>query len=399
MNHSILDEALEIKDTILSHRRWLHRHAETGFSLSGTTAYVRKALEDMGYTVENCGKSGLVTTIGGSGKVFLLRADMDALPIREEADLDFASKNGNMHACGHDCHTAMLLGAAQILKNHEQHLKGTVKLLFQPAEETLEGAADVIAAGVLEKPKVDAAMMVHMAVGIPIPAGTVLISAPSISAPSADYFTIRIQGKGCHGSAPQDGIDALTAAAHVLIALQAINARELGIYDEAVLTIGRFQGGRASNVIADSATLGGTLRCFDPQLREHLKLRIQQISTSIAAAFRAEARLTFDSGCPSLINDEALCAMAEDYLPALLGDKALSVSKMNSGSRPTPGGSEDFAYISQKVPAFMVALAAGEPQKGYPYPLHHPKVCFDETALPYGTAALAHTAMCYLQKL
>ena len=222
MNREILKEARVLQSQLVRHRQWLHSHPETGFDLENTTNYVRRTLEAMGYTVKACGCSGLTATVGKGGKNFLLRADMDALPIREETRLDFASQNGNMHACGHDLHTAMLLGAAQILKNHESELKGTVKLMFQPAEETLEGAKDMMTSGVLMG--VDAGMMLHAATAVPIPVGTILISPPGISAPSADYFTISVHGKSSHGSAPQEGIDALTAAAHILIGLQEISA-------------------------------------------------------------------------------------------------------------------------------------------------------------------------------
>lgn len=399
MNQTILQEAKAMQEQISYYRQWLHAHAETGFALDKTKAYVRTVLEGMGYQVAYCGRAGLITTIGGKkpGKVFMLRADMDALPIHEETGLTYACPDGAMHACGHDMHTAMLLGAAQLLKNHENELEGTVKLMFQPAEETFEGSMDMIRSGVLDNPRPDAAMMIHVAVNVPMPAGTVMVSAPGISAPAADYFTIRVKGKGCHGSAPQDGIDPLTAAAHILIALQEIQARELGIHDEAVMTIGTMHAGGASNVIPDSVTMGGTIRTFDDQVRETVKRRLVEISQGMAAAFRAEASVSFDSGCPTLCNDKAVCEKAEVYLQELLGSGALSVAKMNPNGKPSAGGSEDFAYISHEIPTVMVALAAGEPKKGCVYPLHHPKTLLDESALPYGAASLAYMAMRYLQ--
>ena len=396
----ILKEAMGLHPRITEHRRWLHAHAETGFRLENTKTYVRTTLESIGYHPTECGKCGLVATVGGKkdGRCFLLRADMDALPIQEETDSPFGCPNGNMHACGHDMHTAMLLGAAQLLKNHEEELEGTVKLMFQPAEEIFEGSQDMIENGVLENPEVDAGMMIHVSTAVPIPAGTVLVSPPGVSAPAADYFTIRVHGKGCHGSAPQDGIDPLTAAAHILIALQEIKARELGIADQAVLTIGTMHAGNASNAIPDTATMGGTIRTFDEKLRSRIRQRITDISQGIAAAFRAGAEVTFDSGCPTLVNDDALCLEAETYLTELLGaDKALSVAKLGGG-KPSGGGSEDFAYVSQKIPTVMLALAAGEPKNGCTYPLHHPKVTFDEAALPYGCAAFVCMAMRYLQE-
>ena len=397
MDHDILREALAMREEITAHRRYLHAHAETGFDLKDTKAYVRKQLSDMGYDVSDCGKAGLCAIAGSGteGKVFLLRADMDALPIQEETNLEYASESGNMHACGHDLHTAMLLGAAKLLKEHEHELNGRVKLMFQPAEELLSGAKDMIDGGILDNPKVDAGMMIHVASAVDIPAGTVLVAPPGISAPSADYFTIDVTGKSCHGSMPQEGVDALTAAAHILIALQEIEARELGIRDDAVMTIGSLHAGKAANAIPDSAVMGGTLRAFHDDTRELIKNRIEEISNGIAVAFRAKAEVTYGSGTPALTNDRSMCDLAERCLTELLGNRVICVAKLSEG-KPTAGGSEDFAYISQNIPTVMLSLAAGEPKKGYTYPLHHPKVMFDESVLPHGAAALVWVAMNYL---
>ena len=396
----ILQEASALQDEIRSHRLWLHTHAETGFDLTETKPYVKSTLTEMGYTVQECGKAGLVTTVGKpGGKVLLLRADMDALPIAEEADVDFACKNGRMHACGHDMHTAMLLGAAKILKAHESELDGMVKLMFQPAEEIFEGSKDMIASGVLENPRPDAALMIHVAAGMPLPAGTVVVSAPGVSAPAADYFTIRVHGKGCHGSAPQNGIDPLTAAAHILIALQEIHARELSASDEAVLTIGTFHAGEAGNVIPDTATMGGTIRTYDEKTRAYLKERMTAIAQSIAEAFRASAEVSFGSGCPTLVNDKDLSEKVTGYLKGLLGaNRAFTTAELNGGKPARGGGSEDFAYVSHEVPSLMLALAAGEPSKGYPYPQHHPKVKFDESVLSTGAAVFVDCALQYLRE-
>ena len=396
----ILQEAKALQEEIKSHRLWLHTHAETGFDLTETKPYVKSALMKMGYTVQECGKAGLVTTVGKpGGKVLLLRADMDALPIAEEADVDFACKNGRMHACGHDMHTAMLLGAAKILKAHESELGGTVKLMFQPAEEIFEGSKDMIASGVLENPRPDAALMIHVAAGMPLPAGTVVVSAPGVSAPAADYFTIRVHGKGCHGSAPQNGIDPLTAAAHILIALQEIHARELSASDEAVLTIGTFHAGEAGNVIPDTATMGGTIRTYDEKTRAYLKERMTAIAKNVAEAFRASAEVSFGSGCPTLVNDKDLSEKVTGYLKDLLGaSHAFTTAELNGGKPARGGGSEDFAYVSHEVPSLMLALAAGEPSKGYPYPQHHPKVKFDESVLSTGAAVFVDCAIQYMKE-
>ena len=400
LKETILKEAQALEPEIREHRRWLHAHAETGFELNHTLPYVEYALKEMGLSPARCGRAGLTATVGSGEKVLLLRADMDALPIPEEADVDFPCPDGRMHACGHDMHTAMLLGAAKLLKAHEQELGGTVKLMFQPAEEVFEGGKDMIENGALKNPDVDAAMMIHVTAAVPIPAGTVLVSAPGVSAPAADYFSIRVQGKGCHGSAPQNGVDAITAAAHILIALQEIQARELSASDEAVLTIGTFHGGTAENVIADSVTMGGTIRTYDEKTRSYLKERMVQISESIAAAFRATAEVRFGSGCPTLVNDKVLCGKVEGYLKELLGPYgAMSTASLSPDGKPSRGGgSEDFAYVSQEVPALMLALCAGEPSKGYTFPQHHPKVKFDESVLPTGSAVFAWTALKYFSE-
>ena len=401
----LLAESEQLNEIIVENRRYLHTHPGTGFDIEDTLEYVKKELEDMGYEPVRCGKAGLVALAGGKkeGKVFLIRGDMDALPITEEADVDFPSKNGKMHACGHDMHTAMMLGAARLLKKHEDEIKGTVKLMFQPAEEIFEGSNDMINAGLLDNPSVDAALMIHVMAGMPFPAGTVIVSAPGVSAPAADYFEITVKGKGCHGSMPNTGIDPLTAAAHILIALQEIHARELAMSDQAVLTIGTMNAGTAANVIPDTVVMGGSIRTFNEETRAFIKKRMTELSKGIAEAYRAKAEVSFGSGCPTLINDKDLSQCAGKYVKELLGDsKAFTVAELNAmgggDSSSKSAGSEDFAYVSQKVPSIMLALAAGQPEKGYKYPQHHPMVKFDEDALAGGSAVYAYTAMRWLSE-
>ena len=397
----LLLQGEKLQETMVAHRRWIHQHAGVGFAIEETREYVREELRKMGYEPVDCGRAGLVALAGGKkpGKTFLLRADMDALPIREESGEDFACENGAMHACGHDMHTAMLLGAAKLLKDHEAELVGTVKLMFQPAEEIFEGSKDMLENGLLEDPRPDGALMIHVTAGTPLPAGTFVVCAPGVSAPAADYFTIQVQGKGCHGSAPQDGVDALTAAAHILIGLQEIHARELAPSQEAVLTIGTFQGGSAANAIADHAQLGGSIRTYDEEVRAYLKKRLEEMASSIATAYRAGASVEFGSGCPTLVNDEKLSKMAGESLRELLGEERVleAAALQKAGGAARGGGSEDFAYVSQVVPSLMLALAAGEPEKGYLYSQHHPKVRFDESVLPLGATALAGMAMKFLK--
>ena len=401
---TLLSEAEKISEIIIKERRTLHQIPGVEFDIGDTLAFVKKELEDMGYGPKPCGRAGLVALAGGKrpGKVFLLRADMDGLPIREEADLDFASKNGRMHACGHDMHTAMLLGAARLLKEHEEEIEGAIKLMFQPAEEVFEGSKDMIESGLLENPRVDAALMIHVMANMPFPAGTVVVSAPGVSAPAADYFDIKVQGKGCHGSMPNTGVDPLTAAAHILISLQEIHARELAMGEKAVLTFGTMNAGTASNVIPDTVTMGGTLRTFDEESRSYIKNRMGEIAQAVAHAFRAEAEVIFGSGCPTLVNDKEMSLSCERYVKELLGPgKAFSVTELNAmggGSSSKTAGSEDFAYVSQQVPSVMLALASGQPDKGYCYPQHHPMVKFDESALPGGSAVYAYTALRWLEE-
>lgn len=400
----LMDEAKALHQTIIEQRRYLHQHPGTGFDIKETVEYVKKELENMGYQPQECGKAGLVAIAGGKkpGKVFMIRGDMDGLPVEEESGVDFSSTNGRMHACGHDMHTAMMLGAAKLLKQHEDEIQGTIKLMFQPAEEIFEGSHDMIEAGLLENPHVDAALMIHVMAGMPFEAGTIVVSSPGVSAPAADYFEIKVQGKGCHGSMPNTGVDPLNVAAHILIALQEIHARELAMSDNAVLTIGTMNAGTAANVIPDSVVMGGSIRTFDEEVRSFIKKRMIEISQGIAQSFRAEVEVNFGSGCPTLVNDKELSQDATQYVKELLGQgKAFSVEELNAlsggGSSSKSAGSEDFAYVSHEVPSIMLALAAGQPDKGYIYPQHHPKVKFDEEALSGGSAVYAYTAMRWLQ--
>ena len=268
----LLQEAKSYENDLKEMRRYLHQHAETEFDLTETKAYVKKKLTEMGYEPKDCGKAGVVVCAGGKkeGKVFLIRGDMDALPMREEADVDFPCQNGNMHACGHDMHATMLLGAAKLLKEHEDEICGTVKLMFQPAEEVFQGAKDMIDAGVLKNPEVDAAMMIHVMAGMPFPEGTVILCDGGVSAPAADFFKIKIQGKGCHGSMPNTGVDPIPVAAHIITALQEIQTRELALGEEAVLTIGSIHGGMAPNIIPDTVEMTGSFSTYDEEVRKYL---------------------------------------------------------------------------------------------------------------------------------
>lgn len=402
----LMQEALDMEAYLVESRRYLHAHPGVGFDLGDTVTFVKKELESMGYTPCEYGKSGIVVLAGGKkpGKTFLIRGDMDALPMAEETDLPFASENGSMHACGHDFHTSMLLGAAKLLKAHEDEIEGTVKIMFQPAEEIMSGALDMMDAGLLENPAVDAAMMFHVGSGIPLPPGVFITMNDGVAAPAADFFEIKIQGKGCHGSMPNAGVDPITVAAHVIMGLQEIHARELKIADEVVITMGTIQAGNVPNVIPDTASLTGTIRTYDETVRAFVKERMQEITTSIGNAYRADARVVFGQGCPNFKNDGQLAKDATSYLREVLAPQSvvtqgelLEMMHADKSAR-LGGGSEDFAYISHKIPSIIVTLTAGHPKDGYLYPQHHPKVNFDECVLPKGSVSYAYAAMRWLEE-
>lgn len=384
---NLLAEAKASQKEFAEIRRFIHAHAEVGFDLSHTVQKVREVLTNLGYKPKACGKSGILASIGEekAGKRILLRADMDALPIKEETELPFAAENGNMHACGHDMHTAMLLCAAKLLKMHESELCGSVFLMFQPAEETLSGAKDMIDAGVLEETRADAALMLHVFSGADIGVGKIVIPPGGVSAPAADHFEIKLNGKSCHGAAPQNGRDALLTACHTAVALQGICARETSAREGAVLTVGSMRAGSAANAVAGEAVLSGTMRAFSAESRERLKKALADTVNGIADAFGTHAEVCFTGGCPALINDAALCEKLREYCTELLGAEAVADAALLGGA----GGSEDFAYIAERVPAASLLLCAGANE----YPLHHPKVVFDESAVPTGAAVYAYAAM------
>lgn len=395
---SIFNEAEKLLPELVEIRRKLHSNPEIAFETSQTRELVAKELEATGITVQACGKGGLVACIGSGEPVFLLRADMDALAIHEEADTAFKSENGKMHACGHDMHTAMLIGAAKIIKEHEKELCGTVKLMFQSAEETLEGASDMIKAGVLENPAVDEAMMVHVMSGLPLEAGCVVVCDPGVGAPSANMFEICVRGKGTHGSMPEKGIDPLLTGAHIVTALCEINAREFGLSNKAALTVGSFSAGESANVIPDKAVICGSMRAFDNKLHDTIKQRICEIAENIGNAMRCEVNVRFMGGCPTLVNDAELSDEIFHVLKEELKDKKVYRASDFTREGNSSSGSEDFSYISAKVPSLMISVAAGDSRLGHTYPLHHPKVTFDESALAVGAAVYAISALKKLGK-
>ena len=395
----LLAEAEALQPQLQKWRRTIHRNPEIGFDLPKTRALVKQALTEMGYQPQDCGKAGILALAGGKrpGKTILLRGDMDALPIFEGSGEVFASEiPGRMHGCGHDMHTAMMLGAARLLKTHEDELEGTVKLEFQPAEEIFQGSPDMLAHGLLEDPHVDAAVMFHVLGGMPLPLGEVLVPGGGITMASCEQYHIVVHGKGGHGSMPENCIDPITAAAHIHIALQEINARELSQNDFGVLTTGRFAAGAASNVIPDTAEMWGTIRTTDPENQSGalIKQRMTEIAQGVAAAFRCTAEVTFSDFCPCMVVDETLSKDAFGYLADLLGQGVMDMTAL-TGGKPG-GGSEDFAFVSHKVPTVSLFLACGGPAQGCRYSQHHPKVRFDDSVLYKGSAAYGYVAMRWL---
>ena len=397
----LLNEAKTLEPQLQTWRRTLHRHPEVGFDLPQTKALVKQALTEMGYTPQDCGKAGVIALAGGKkpGRTILLRGDMDALPIQEQSGEEFSSEvPGKMHGCGHDMHTAMMLGAAKLLKSHEDELEGTVKLEFQPAEEIFQGSPDMIANGLLENPKVDAAVMFHVLAGMPLPAGTVLVPGGGITMASCEQYHITVHGKGGHGSTPNACIDPITAAAHIHIALQEINSRELDPNGFGVLTTGCFKAGAASNVIPDTAEMLGTIRTTDPDNKtgELIRKRMTEIAQGVATAFRCTAEVEFSDYCPCMVVDKALAADALIYMTDLMGQGAMDMTPITGGK--AGGGSEDFAFVSHEVPTVSMFISAGSSKDGYLYGQHHPKVRFDDSILFEGSAAYSYFALRWLSK-
>ncbi len=384
--------ALAIKDQIIADRRTVHSFAETGFDLPQTVAFVEARLRACGLEPLRVGRAGVSCLIGsGAGKTILLRADMDALPMAEQTGLPFAAGNGNCHSCGHDCHTAMLLGAARLLKEHESELAGRVKLMFQPAEELLAGARDMLANGILEHPAADAAMGLHVAVGVEgcSEPGTITYK-PGCASFSGDAVRITITGKDAHGSTPCAGVDAINIAAHIIIALQAIPAREIPCEQQAVVLVGMIRGGTSCNTNAGSCVLEASIRADSVEGRAFLKQRVAEISRATAATFRGRAEVEFVYGMPSLYNDPALCRDLSGYCRELLGGEAVIESDRMSGS-------EDFTIVAQKVPSVFFQLGAGSAAGGHLCGMHNPGMVVEEDVLPTGAALYAHCAVRYLQ--
>lgn len=389
---NFIKQAESIKDDIVSYRRTIHNNPEVGDKLPKTKAYVMDKLREMGYEPTEICESGIVATIQGNkpGKTFLLRADMDALPMKEETEFDFKSTNGCMHSCGHDMHTSMLLGAAKLLKQNQDQIEGTVKLVFQPDEEGFTGAKKMIKAGVLENPNVDAAMAMHVHSGTP---SNVVLYGLGTSIAGCNRFRIVVKGTGCHGALPETGVDPINIAAHIYLSLQEIISREISSTKPAVLTIGKFAGGDAPNIIPEEVAMEGTIRSLDKEVGEFIFNRMNEIVTSTAKMFRGKAELIELSSVPPLANDTDLANELGNYVKDLVGEKAV-VSFEGGGM-----GSEDFASYSYEVPSVYFMLGAGTKQENplYGLPMHNNKVVFNEDIMVTGAAMHAYCAIQWLK--
>ena len=392
-----LERARGIQSDLVALRRDLHRHPELAFHESRTAGIAAEAMDALGLRVRrDVGGTGVVAEIGaGGGPVVALRADMDALPITETNDVEYRSTvDGVMHACGHDAHTAMLIGAARVLAAARDDdalpalAAGTIRFLFQPAEEKSDaenrsGARHMVDDGAMDG--VDAAFALH--VGPHLPAGRIFTRAGGIMAGS-DTFTAHVLGSGSHGARPDEGTDALVLAAHVVLAAQHAVARRISPMSSGVLTLGTIRGGTAENVIADRVSMDGTLRYFDPEVRKRLRAALRN-ALAVANAMGGSHELELREGYPPTLNDPDLAALAMDAARELLGeDGAWEASPMM--------GTEDFAILLERAPGALLWLGAAPADR--PRELHRPDMDIDESILPVGAAVLAACAVRALER-
>jgi amidohydrolase len=395
---NVRDDVDEILPGVVADRRHLHEHPELGFQEFETAKFVAERLDSLGVEdirteVNVTGVTGLIRGTGagpGADRCVLVRADMDALPILEENQVDYRSTNdGVMHACGHDAHTAMLLGAARVLMDRRDQFAGTVKLLFQPSEEAGDGGAKgMIEQGVLEGPHVDTCLGLHVSSNL----GTGRISVmggPKSAA--ADEFQITIQGKGGHGAYPHGTVDPVAVGAQIVVALQTLVSREVDPIDRAVVSVCAFHAGGAFNVIPDTAMLGGTVRTFDAETRDLLDTRIHELASGIAAAMRASVEIRYRRGYPSVINDPAMANIVREAARDAVGEENVEEAK--------PGmGAEDFSYFALERPSCFFNVGTGSADKDTEWPHHHPRFDVDEDGMAAGIATMATAVVKYLNQ-
>ena len=385
----------EILPGVVADRRWLHEHPELGMQEFETSRFVVDRLRAL--NVESIRTGIAVTGVtalvhgtkpsSGPGKVALIRADMDALPILEENQVEYVSQNpGVMHACGHDAHTAMLLGVTRLLLEGRSQFSGSVKVLFQPAEEGPGGAEPMIAQGVLENPHVDAVFGLHVAQETPV-GHIALRGGPTMA--SADSFHVRIQGKGGHGARPQSCIDPIVVAAHIVTALQTIVSREVDPVDPAVVTVGMIQAGKASNVIPDTCEMSGTVRSFNNERRQMLAKRIQEIATGVASALGATATVEYEFGYPPTINHVEMTEMVREVAVGVVGADRVHTS-------PLIMGAEDFSYFLEQRPGCFFFVGSKNDEKGLVWGHHHPRFDIDEESMAVGMETMTRSVVAYL---
>lgn len=386
----------DIQDYLVEVRRKLHRVPEVGFELPKTRALIVEELEKIGvpYTLSKV-DSGLMCEIKGAeeGRIIVLRADMDALPIKEETGLPFESSHeGFMHACGHDAHITMLLGAIKVLNENKDKLKGTARCIFQTAEEISGGAKNLINEGFLDGASAVFGTHIGCILGKEYACGKFIIT-PGCCMASFDKFVVTVKGKGCHGSTPEKGIDPINIAAHIVLNLQAVIAREFSATHAVVLTIGKIAGGSQYNVIPDEVVIEGTIRALNEEDRQTLARRIGEISKATAAVFGGEAETEMFWGAPPVVNDDEMAAFAADVAKEAFGEENV----ITSVAAPNMGG-EDFAYYLEKYPGVFMFLSSSNPEKGCDVAHHNPKFKIDEDVLWKGSALFAKIAERFLNK-
>ena len=388
---TIQEEARSIEKDIISWRRTIHAKPELGLETPETEKFIADTLAEIG--IENIktgvGGHGVVAYIDGKteGKVLALRADCDALPVKEETGLSYAATNGNMHACGHDAHTAMLLGAAKLLWNHREELKGKVQLIFQPGEEQVTGAKAMLDDGLFDRVKPDAILGVHTGLIFEGPYYGQIGYREGAMMASVDRFVITLKGKGSHGAYPHSGVDPVSMAGQVLVELQTIISREKDPLAPAVITVGKIHGGTAFNIIPDECSFEGTVRTLDPEVRAFIEKRIKEIASYVAESMRGTAEVEYFPGPPALINNSEITRKAVKIARDLLGKDG--VAEINS---PVLGG-EDFAYYLEYVPGAFLYHAGSNPEKGQTYPHHNSRFDIDEDSLWKGSALFTAFAL------
>lgn len=390
MADALKKEVLKLKDEIIAWRRDFHQHPELGMEEARTAEIVAARLSEFGLEVKTgLAKTGVVGLLkgGAPGKTLLLRADMDALPIQEENDAPYRSQNpGVMHACGHDGHTAILLGVARILAARRQDFSGQVKFIFQPAEEVFGGARPMIEQGVMLDPQVDAAFGLHII--NPIPAGMVGVTTGPLMA-GADWFQVKITGKGAHGAMPHEGADAVLMSAHAVTALQSLISKEVSADTPLIVHVGKINGGQAFNVVAETVEMEGTVRTMSETLQQSMPERMNRVLKGVTEALRGAHELAYEVGTPPLVNDAAMAELVRGEAAKVVGaDKVTEV--------PPVMGAEDFALFLKEVPGCFFFIGGWNPEKGLDGPHHNSRFDFDEEALVIGAETMLRAALTYL---